>query len=220
MSSATTVCRFALAIVGLAACAAEAEGVRWDAPFGGSIAEPEDDAESDDTSPPAPVDSGDDPDGPPKPTSDSSEDPIDTDAGTWGDVEDTDASSSGFDPSDVDSSSTGDDTDDIPPADSDMDADPGTQPAVGPWSSCEGTTCQVGMGCLQGQVQGAVCTVACNGFDPASCPASPGDTVEPVCISVMGQGVCALDCSGGLVCPVGMTCVVDNDDGGQIEVCL
>lgn len=216
---ATTVCRLVatLAIVGVGACTADADGVRWNAPFGATI--DEGNASSDDGAPTGPLDSGDDhDDGPPKPTSDTQapgdddDDDTTTDDGgsttddggtTWHDVDET-------------SSSGGE----VPPADSGMDADPGTQPANGPWSSCEGATCSVGMGCLEGQLQGGVCTVACVGFDPTSCPASPGATVEPVCISVLGTGVCALDCTGGLVCPAGMTCVVDNDDDGPIEVCL
>lgn len=209
-SSATTVCeRGLLAVLVLAGCVAEPDGLRWNAPYTGSIG---DDGSSDDGEIPPPQDGGKDDDGgPPKPTDGGS---------SSGDVEDVDGSSSG-EPDDT----TGDAGEPPPPPDDAESAgeppgDPGEQPPTGPWSSCDDVPCANGMGCLQGESQGAACTVACAGADPASCPAAPGDIVEPICLAVGGDSVCALDCTGGLPCPTGMVCVLDNDDDGPIEVCL
>lgn len=100
--------------------------------------------------------------------------------------------------------------------------DPGVLPSDGPWSACTGASCGPGYACIE-QTQGAggVCTVGCIApGDASGCPAAPGEIVVPVCITVQGLPLCALDCSGGLQCPGGSTCVIDSDDNGAIAVCL
>lgn len=102
------------------------------------------------------------------------------------------------------------------------DPDPGVLPSDGPWSECSGASCDPGYACIEPmQGAGGVCTVGCVAAgDASACPAAPGEIVAPVCITVQGTPLCALDCSGGLQCPSGSTCVIDSDDNGAIAVCL
>lgn len=102
------------------------------------------------------------------------------------------------------------------------DPDPGVLPNDGPWSECSGASCDPGYACIEpAEGAGGVCTVGCVAQgDASACPAAPGEIVAPVCITVQGIPLCALDCSGGLQCPSGSSCVVDNDDNGAIAVCL
>jgi hypothetical protein len=48
------------------------------------------------------------------------------------------------------------------------------------------------------------CTVFCE--SAAECPASPGGLAEPQCDPYLTYGYCALDCSAGKSCPMGMGC--------------
>ncbi|MBX7079326.1 MAG: hypothetical protein K1X88_09090 [Nannocystaceae bacterium] len=209
MSWATTVCdrRIVAVVLALAGCDRETSGVRWGVPWAGSVGDDASSSSSSDGGVAEPMDGG---------------TPADTDGPTLpkpgGSEGETDASTS-------DDATTGDDasTSGAPPPVDEPDsagADAGVRPDSGPWSSCADGVCAPGLGCLQGESAGATCTAACVGFDPGGCPPPPGEVVTTICIAVAGQGVCALDCSGGLSCPAGMQCVLDHDDDGPIEVCL
>lgn len=145
--------------------------------------------------------------------------PLPPDDDDGGDSSTGDASTGAPEPSD-------DTTTDAPSGDTSTgapdDPDPGVLPSDGPWSECSGASCDPGYACIERtQDDGGVCTVGCVApGDASACPAAPGEIVTPVCISVQGIPLCALDCSGGLQCPSGSSCVIDSDDNGAIAVCL
>lgn len=108
------------------------------------------------------------------------------------------------------------------PIDGDDGGDTG-QPGSGMWSSCHGGgSCDASLTCLgTDDMALGICTTECSpAANPAACGAVPGGTAVASCLSVGGQSICAIDCSGGLTCPAGMDCIAETDDTGAIEICL
>lgn len=109
----------------------------------------------------------------------------------------------------------------VPPNDDDGGGD-------GAYAPCPGGMCPNGDACLQGEGPNegkSYCAPLCNG-NPANCPDPPEGDAVPICIDVNdGMGgantsYCALDCTGGKMCPAGQTCVNETDANGPIMICL
>lgn len=91
------------------------------------------------------------------------------------------------------------------------------------WDFClSDAACQAGFRCLIAEDMSAgFCSADCGGGgDPSTC-GDPGSGDAPaICITVSGNPVCALDCSGGQTCPDSMSCVPEIDENGPITICM
>ncbi len=119
---------------------------------------------------------------------------------------------------------TGDETSAAPSTDTDTDAagtsggsssggPPSEQPEQGMYSPCDSIVDCIGLtACLTatdagGQPIEPFCTSGACKSPLAQCDPTPGGTAVPVCLPTdTMDNVCALDCSQGQECPVGMDC--------------
>ncbi len=99
---------------------------------------------------------------------------------------------------------------------------PGGAGDPGWWDFClSDAECQAGFRCLIAEdMSGGFCSADCGGGDPATCGEPGSGDAAASCITVSGNAVCALDCSGGQTCPDGMSCVPEIDQNGPITICL
>jgi hypothetical protein len=92
---------------------------------------------------------------------------------------------------------------------------------VGPYSNCGfpdvalicddlGETSCITLSDMATMVEtGRVCYTDCTPPSTATCPTAlpPGGTATISCQALVGTGECVLDCSGGQICPTGMSCI-------------
>jgi hypothetical protein len=113
-----------------------------------------------------------------------------------------------------------------PGADADAGEMPGGQPAEGMYAACTVpadcvgvTLCVTIVDPMQVPIGGFCTSPACTNA-AVDCDAAPGGTATPMCLPLtvndMPDAACALDCSSGKTCPLGMECL--DVTGGSICV--
>jgi hypothetical protein len=112
--------------------------------------------------------------------------------------------------SSADESSTG--------ADAESTSGGAGDPPADLWTPCQTDTDCLSGACvvvsIAGEIQGGYCSAPDCSNPIVDCSPPPVGNATPVCIGIMDQAmppnvhsVCALDCTGGAVCPPGLECV-------------